>query len=94
MSRYIARSVHHVTLMQKLINTLAILSFAVSAGVVAGGTYVYLQKDAMIESVKENITKEIQGIVGNALVDGLNSGVPEVPGATETPIQGVPSVPF
>lgn len=80
--------------MQKLINVLALASFAVSAGVVAGGTYVYLQKDAMIESVKENITKEIQGIVGDALVDGLNSGVPEVPGAETPELEGVPSLPF
>ena len=80
--------------MQKLINVLALTSFAVSAGVVAGGTYVYLQKDALIESVKENITKEIQGIVGDALVDGLNSGVPEVPGADTPDLGGVPSLPF
>ena len=80
--------------MQKLINVLALTSFAVSAGIVAGGTYVYLQKDAMIESVKENIAKEIEGIVGDALVDGLNSGVPEVPGADTPGLGGVPSVPF
>jgi uncharacterized protein YbcI len=54
--------------MQKLINVLALTSFAVSAGVVAGGTYVYLEKDNLVESVKENITKEIQGIVGDALL--------------------------
>ncbi len=80
--------------MQKLINVLSVVSFAVSAGVVAGGTYVYLQKDAMIESVKENITKEIQGIVGDALVDGLNTSVPEVPGAGSSGLGGVPNVPF
>ena len=79
--------------MQKLINVLAVVSFAVSAGIVAGGTYVYLEKDNLIESVKENITKEIEGIVGGALVGGLNSGVPEVPGVESggTPI---PSLPF
>jgi len=79
--------------MQKLINVLSVVSFAISAGIVAGGTYVYLQKDAMIESVKENITKEIQGIVGSALGDGLNSGVPggEVPTTLPAP---VPNSPF
>ncbi len=83
-----------MNLMQKVINTLALLSFAVSAGIVAGGVYVYQQKDAMIESVKENITKEIQGIVSDALVDGLNSSVPSVPGV-ETPSEGgVPNLPF
>jgi hypothetical protein len=79
--------------MQKLINVLALTSFAVSAGVVAGGTYVYLEKDNLVESVKENITKEIQGIVGDALVGGLNSGVPEVPGV-ESGGTSIPSLPF
>jgi len=81
------------SLMQKLINVLALTSFAISAGVVAGGTYVYLEKDNLVESVKENITKEIQGIVGDALVGGLNSGVPEVPGV-ESGGASIPSLPF
>ena len=85
--------------MQKLINVLALASFCVSAGVVAGGTYVYLQKDAMIESVKENVKKEIQGIVEGALIDGLNSDVlggdslpAPVPteGGTPVPIEVIP----
>ena len=83
--------------MQKLINVLALASFCVSAGIVGGGYYVYTQRDAYIESVKENITKEIQGIVEDALVGGLNSGVPEVPGVTEVPStegSSIPSIPF
>ena len=79
--------------MQKLINVLAVVSFAVTAGIVAGGTYVYLEKDNLVESVKENITKEIQGIVGDALVGELNSGVPEVPGV-ESGGTDLPSLPF
>ena len=81
------------SLMQKLINVLALTSFAISVGIVAGGTYVYLEKDNLVESVKENITKEIQGIVGDALVGGLNSGVPEVPGV-ESGGTSIPSLPF
>lgn len=76
--------------MQKLINVLALLSFCVSAGIVAGGTYVYLEKEKLVESVKENITKEIQGIVEGALVDGLNS---DVLGGENLPTP-VPNVPF
>ena len=80
--------------MQKVINVLALASFCVSAGIVGGGYYVYTQKDAYIESVKENVTKQIQGIVEGALVNSLNSGVPEVPGDTETEGSSIPSVPF
>ena len=42
--------------MQKLINVLAVSSFVVSASIVGGGAYVYLNKDAMIEDVKEKVT--------------------------------------
>ena len=42
--------------MQKLINALAVLSFLGTASIIGGGVYVYLQKDALIESAKEKIT--------------------------------------
>ena len=83
--------------MQKIINLMAISSFIVSVGIVGGGYHIYTQKDAYIESAKENITKEIQGIIEGVLVDSLNSSVPEVPGVTEVPsTEGntVPSIPF
>jgi len=72
---------------------MAVGSFLVSASIVAAGTYVYLEKDNIIESVKENIAGEIQDIVGDSLVNGLNSGVPEVPGV-ESGGTSIPSLPF
>ena len=38
---------------QKIINVLAIASAAVSVAVVGAGGYVYLNKEAIIEGVKE-----------------------------------------
>lgn len=81
--------------MQKLINFLALTSFCVSAGIVAGGTYVYLHKDALIESVKEDIAEEIQGIVEDALVDWLNSDVLSGDGDVPTTLPApIPNNPF
>lgn len=57
--------------MRKLIDTLAILSFLVSASVVGGGVYLYTQKDALIEKARDRVTEEITGIVTNALGDGV-----------------------
>ena len=37
--------------MQKLINVLALASFAVSAAVVGAGAYVYANKDALIQEL-------------------------------------------
>ena len=38
--------------MQKLVNVIALLSGLVSLSVVGGGTYLYLNKDALIDQVK------------------------------------------
>ena len=42
--------------MQKLINTLAVLSFIGVTGIVGGGTYAYMQRDTLIKSATEKIT--------------------------------------
>jgi NADH:ubiquinone oxidoreductase subunit 5 (subunit L)/multisubunit Na+/H+ antiporter MnhA subunit len=38
--------------MQKVINVLAVLSFVGTAGIVGGGTALYLNKDSIIENAK------------------------------------------
>ena len=68
--------------MQKVINVLALVSFGVSAAVVAGGTYVYLNKDAIRDNVKDNVTKAATEAVTEALPGLLDSAVQSVP--TET----------
>ena len=45
--------------MQKLVNALAVLSFAVSAGVVASVSYVYINKDALLEQAKEYAFRQL-----------------------------------
>jgi len=86
--------------MQKLINVLALASFAVSAAVVGGGTYVYLNKDAMIEDAKRGVTKAATEAITQALPGLIDSAMPELPGATggivpeSTPSMTGGAVPF
>ena len=68
--------------MQKVINVLALSSFVVSAPVVGGGVYVYLNKDAMIESAKEKITKAATEAIAGALPGMLDAAMPELPEVT------------
>ena len=65
--------------MQKLINVLALASFAVSAGVVGAGAYVYLNKDALIDQAKDKVAEEIAGILPELVGSLLPK--PELPGA-------------
>ena len=68
--------------MQKLINVLAILSFAGTAGIVGGGAYVYTQRDALIENAKSQIAAAAGEAITDSLPDMMDSSMPEVPGAT------------
>jgi len=74
--------------MQKLINVLALASFTVSTAIVAGGAYVYLNKDAMIESAKERITKAATEAIAGALPGMLDAAMPEMPEVTGGAIPG------
>jgi len=72
-------------MMQKVINVLAVLSFVGTAGIIGGGTYLYLQKDALIEQAKENLANAAVEAVSGALpglIDAAMPDVPELPGAT------------
>ena len=51
--------------MQKIINGIAIFSGVVALGVVGVGGYVYIQKDAIIEDIKE---KAINAALGLSLI--------------------------
>ena len=68
--------------MQKVINVLAVLSFVGTAGIIGGGTFVYLRRDAIIEQVKENVAKAATEAIAGALPGMLDAAMPEMPKAT------------
>ena len=68
--------------MQKLINVLALSSFVVSAAIVSGGVYVYLNKDAMIEDAKEKVIEAATEAVAGALPGLIDAAMPEIPQVT------------
>ena len=59
--------------MQKLINLMAVSSFVVSGVVVFSGFYVYSNRETLIQSVKENITK---GLMPEGIPTDVNSLTP------------------
>ena len=46
---------YYELIMQKVINVLAVLSFVGTAGIIGGGTVVYLRRDAIAERVKDTV---------------------------------------
>ena len=53
--------------MQKIINVLAVLSFVGVSGIVGGGAYVYLNREALAEQARERVTKAVTEAVTAAL---------------------------
>ena len=65
--------------MQKIINVLAIASAAVSVAVVGTGAYVYVNKDAIIDSVTEKALDAIGiGGMGGGIGGDLPVGTPDL----------------
>ena len=78
--------------MQKIINVLALASVAVSAAVVGTGAYVYVNKDAIIESVTEKALGSLGGLgggLGGSIGGDLPIGTPDL--APTTPQASSPS---
>jgi len=72
--------------MQKLINVLAIASTVVSAAVVGTGAYVYVNKDAIIESVTEKALGSLGGFGGAAGL-GASDLAPPPADAAAAPVE-------
>ena len=80
--------------MQKIINVLAVASFAVSGAIAASGVYVYVNRDSIIDGIKSQV---MGGFAGGALGGGALTGDIGMPKATNppaaTPQAALPSQP-
>ena len=71
--------------MQKIINGIAILSGGISLTVGGRGVFIYLQKDAIIDSVKEKVMSSVMPDIGG----GITDAIPEMTGPA---IPGIPKL--
>ena len=68
--------------MQKLVNVVALLSGVTSLALIGGSSYLLLNKDAIVESAKEQVIKEVTKAVTGALPGMVDSAMPNLPSAT------------
>ena len=68
--------------MQKVINILALLSFIGTAGIIGGGTYVYLRRAEISDNVKAEVTKAATEAITEALPGLLDNAMPALPTTT------------
>ena len=82
--------------MQKIINVLAVASFALSSAIAASGVYVYVNRDSIIDGIKSQVLGGIAGAgalggATGALGGGALTGEVGLPMATQP--DAAPSAP-
>ena len=65
--------------MQKIVNVLAIASFAVSGAVVIGGVSLYVNRGKIIDNVKSQVMDSVAGALGPA----IGGALPDTTGPAE-----------
>ena len=74
--------------MQKVINVLAVSSFAVSAAIIGAAGYVFVNQDAIVDGIKDQAASMIGDAVGGAVGD-----IPSLMGGpTDQAPSGVPAI--
>ena len=83
--------------MQKLVNVIALVSGVVSLTVVGTAGYVFVNKDAIIQSVTEKALGSLGGfggaLGGGGLGGDLPVGAPDLAAPSATPQAAAPAVP-
>ena len=79
-------------MLQKIVNGIAIASGVVSLTVVGLGGYVFIRKDAIIDSVKGKVMEAVTDKLGGLGDLGGGLGLPSP--STPTPEASTPPVPF
>ena len=83
--------------MQKIINVLAVASFALSSAIAASGVYVYVNRDSIIDGIKSQVMGGIGGAAlgGAGLGGDLPLGTPDlVPSTPQASAPAAPTAPI
>ena len=83
---------------QKVINVLAVASFAVSGAVAVSGVYVYVNRDSIIDGVKSQVLEAVTGSLGSdlggaGLAPELPTGANDLAPAPDAPQQASSDLP-
>ena len=79
------------SIMQKVINVIALLSGLTSLSLIAGTGYLLMNKDSMIEDAKKSVANAAVEAVSGALPGLIDAAMPEVPEIPTSTGAAIPS---
>ena len=74
-------------------NVISIASGVSLAGIIGVGSYVYLNKDAIVNDIKEAAIESVMGGMSGGLGGDLPIGAPDLASPTTQPQASAPAVP-
>ena len=75
-------------------NAISVVSGVTLAGIIGVGSYVYLNKDAIIDDIKDAAIESVMGGMGGSLGGGaLPIGAPDLAAPSATPQAAAPDAP-
>ena len=77
---------------QKVINVVAVASAVVSAAVVGSGLFVFVNRDSIVDNIKQQAIEAALGSLGG-IGGGLPTGANDLPSLGATPSIGGPAAP-
>ena len=79
--------------MQAFFRVISLASFVMSASVIGGGAYVYVNREAIIDNVKAQVIEAATGAITEALPGMLDDALPNVSEGipTEAPGGDIPT---
>ena len=77
---------------QKVINVVAVASAVVSAAVVGSGLFVFVNRDSIVDNIKQQSIEAALGSLGG-IGGGLPTGANDLPSLGATPGVGGPAAP-
>ena len=78
--------------MQKIVNIIALASGVVSIAIIGSGIFVFVNRDSIIDNVKQQAIEAALGSLGG-LGGGLPTGANDLPSLGATPGVGGPAAP-
>jgi hypothetical protein len=75
-------------------NVISIVSGVSLAGIIGAGTFVYINKDAIIDNVKQQAIEAVMGSMGGGLGGSLPTGANDLPvpdNSASIPSSGIPN---
>ena len=65
-----------IIVMRKVIDSIAVLSLVLNIGIISTGTFIYFQKDKILNKVLDNVSNQLPSLIKKSMPLPSSTGLP------------------